>query len=362
MKRNLRVLIAASIYPPDPGGPAVHAKKQYEWFRERGISVQLVALAWFRFLPKGISHICYFLFLLVKGIASNIIYAHDALGAGTPASWAAKFLREKLVIRIGGDIPWEREVGESGVSMLEWYESGAHRENKFFIHSRKVMQKADKIIVTSPLLEKVYARYYDVPAGKVAVISNPVPELSATFSETEPNIIFASRLVSYKNLDTAIKAFAKVSRNHQDLKLILMGDGPEDERLKKLVQELGVKEKVVFKGKVSQDQVLKETSRALFTLAPAVTEFNPNYVLQGVALKKPFLISSGHGLPFEVPGFLTFNHRDEKELEEKISYLLNPDGYKKAKEFVASLDFKMSWEENLKANLKVLSEVLNGSK
>ena len=362
MKKKLKLLIAASIYPPDPGGPATHAKKQYEWFNENGVRARVVALAWFRFLPKGLSHLFYFLFLLVKGIFCNLIYAHDALGAGAPASWAARILGEKFVIRIGGDIPWEREVGESGKALLEWYENGEHLKSKFFYSSQKVLKKADRLIVTSPLLSRIYTKYYGLPQEKVSVVANPVPELRTAPAEKGNQVVFASRLVSYKNLELAIKALAQVAAARPELKFILMGDGPEEEKLKKLTAELNLKDKVIFKGKVSQNDVLRETAKALFTLAPAVTEFNPNYVLQGLALAKPFIISAGHGLPFETPEFLTFKHDQEKELVDKINYLLTPEGYERAVNFVTSLNFKMSWEDNLGANLKILNEVLNGSK
>ncbi len=354
----MKILLAANIYPPDAGGPALHAKKQWEWFNQQVIDAEVVALASFRRWPKFIRHWIYLFTLGIKSFGKDVIYAHDAVGSGLAAAMVAKFFGKKLVIRVGGDLAWERGVASSNLSLDEWYKSGAHLENRFYKLSLWSLKQADRIIVPTPVLVTIYEKYYKVDPFKLVVIPNPVPEVLPMSVSQEQKIVFASRLVAYKNLNLVLRALAQVFPAHPDLKFVVMGDGPERSNLERLVRELKIFNQVIFKGRVSQDEVLEETASCLFTLAPAVMEFNPNYVLQGLSYGKPFLISRGHGLSFIPPHMLTFDSGDENDLTSKINQLLSPQGYEAAKEFINNLDFKVTWQDNLKANLKVLERVI----
>ncbi len=354
----MKILIAANIYPPDSGGPALHAKKQWEWFNQQGIDTRVVALAHFRKWPKFLRHWLYLFALAVQSFGKEVIYAHDAVGSGLGAAMVAKFFGKKLVIRVGGDLAWERSTNPPNLSLGDWYKSGAHLENRFYKLSLWSLSQADRIIVPTPILVSIYEKYYGIPASKLVVIPNPMPEVPNKSLRQEQKIVFASRLVGYKNLNLVLRALSQVFPNHPGLKFVVMGDGPERRNLERLASDLGISRQVIFKGPVSQEDVLEETASCLFTLAPAVTEFNPNYVLQGLAYSKPFLISRGHGLPFSPPETLTFDHGDEEGLISKITQLLTPQGYEVAENFVRHLNFKVTWEDNLRSNLEVLRQVI----
>ncbi|MDZ4205809.1 MAG: glycosyltransferase family 4 protein [Patescibacteria group bacterium] len=358
----MRVLIAAGIYPPDSGGPAVHAKAQFEGFPKLSAQTGLVALAHYRRWPRGIRHFFYFLALLRKTSRYEIVYAHDAVGAGIPALIAARFFSKKFVVRIGGDLAWEHKAAMQNISLKEWYAKGEHKKDRMFKLSRWLMRHADMVVVPSPLLVELYITHYGLDKQKLRFITNPFPSTNGYVSNTERTIIWASRLTSYKNLDTAIKALAPILREKKDLKLIIMGDGPEKERLQTLSQSLGMDANVIFTGAISQEEVLKKTSQCLFAIAPALTEFNPNYILQGISFGKPFIISREHGLPFEVPEFLKFDARSDVDLREKITRLLTEERYREASKFIKSIDVSKNWDDNLRENYSLLQALLNGSK
>ncbi len=354
----MKILIAAGIYPPDAGGPAAHAKAQFEGLPREGIETKVVALAHYRHWPKGLRHLLYSLALLKQALNTQAVYAHDAVGAGLPALLAARLLGKKCLGRIGGDIAWENSGQDSGLSMSEWYAAGKQRNNMMFLLSRFFLRHADAVVVPTEQLKRLYVEVYGVKKEKIHVILNPVPSSDRAGLETESTIIFASRLAPYKNLDFAIRALEPIFQKHPNLKFIIMGDGPEKMKLKEVVENLKLSKNVIFTGPSSQEEVLMQTARCLFVLAPALTEFNPNYVLQGIAYEKPFLISREHGLPFTVLPELTFNPRDKEELAQKVERLLLPGAYEDAKRFVASLDLKMSWEDNIKVNAALIRSIL----
>lgn len=358
----MRVLIAAGIYPPDAGGPAVHAKAQFEGLREFGFDTDLVAFSHYRRWPRWIRHLFFLVALLRKALRSDLIYAHDSWGVGFPALIAARLTGNKIVIRVGGDLAWERQAEKENISMNKWYENGYYRREKMFILSRFLLRRVDAVVVIGKSLARIYTQVYGVDGRKIKIIFNPVPETRSYKIKREENIIFASRLTNYKNLPMLLRVFAKVLPQNQALKLTIMGDGPEMENLKRLTRELSIERDVVFTGAISLDEVLRITSECLFTIAPALTEFNPNYVLQGIGFGKPFLISRENDLPFQAPEYLMFNPMSDSELYERIISLLNEEEYAKAEQFVKSVNFKMSWHDNLKENTDVILSLLNGSK
>lgn len=57
-----------------------------------------------------------------------------------------------------------------------------------------------------------------------------------------------ARMVKFKGHDLLIRAFAELSGRKENVKLLLAGDGELESELKKLTDELGIKDKVIFAG------------------------------------------------------------------------------------------------------------------
>ncbi len=67
-------------------------------------------------------------------------------------------------------------------------------------------------------------------------------------SEKGSDLVYVGRLVGHKNVDLLIRALGIVRRQVPDVRVIVIGDGPEMERLAALVSELGLKKNVEFTG------------------------------------------------------------------------------------------------------------------
>lgn len=86
------------------------------------------------------------------------------------------------------------------------------------------------------------------------VIANPVeavdpPEPRPT--RVPGRIVVIARLHPQKQLDKAIAAIARLADAFPEARLDLYGDGPEEERLRRLADELGVGDRVIFHGHVA---------------------------------------------------------------------------------------------------------------
>ena len=65
-----------------------------------------------------------------------------------------------------------------------------------------------------------------------------------------PLLLTVSRLVPRKGQDTLLRAVPAILRQVPDLRLLIVGDGPDGHRLRELAHDLGVSDRVLFTGAV----------------------------------------------------------------------------------------------------------------
>ncbi len=93
------------------------------------------------------------------------------------------------------------------------------------------------------------------------------PARSAT-----PLLVSWSRLRRYKSLDVAIRAFDLVQRELPDARLLIMGRGPDEKRLRALTARLGLQDKVEFRGFQPWDDLVRTLHRCHVFLNPSPKE------------------------------------------------------------------------------------------
>lgn len=129
--------------------------------------------------------------------------------------------------------------------------------------------------------------------GKVFVCPTPVfteemlklsdaPVNHPWFAPGGPEVILAAaRLQPHKGFATLLEAFSKI-RAERDLKLIILGEGPDRTRLEKIAADLGIKDHVDFLGFIVNPFPYMKRAR-LFVLSSEY-EGMPNVLLQALAL------------------------------------------------------------------------------
>jgi phosphatidylinositol alpha-1,6-mannosyltransferase len=69
-----------------------------------------------------------------------------------------------------------------------------------------------------------------------------------------PTLLTVTRLVRRKGVDTVIEALPQIASAVPDIEYVVVGEGPEKERLRELSRRLGVESRVHFVGAVSDEQ------------------------------------------------------------------------------------------------------------
>jgi glycosyltransferase involved in cell wall biosynthesis len=113
-------------------------------------------------------------------------------------------------------------------------------------------------------------------------------------------LVSVSRLLHWKGLDLAIRAFAAAGIDHVEYHIA--GTGPERARLESLARRLGVGERVRFLGEVRRDDVFDLLSSALALVHPSLHDSGGNACLEAMAMRTPVICLDLGGPPLLVTG------------------------------------------------------------
>jgi glycosyltransferase involved in cell wall biosynthesis len=112
----------------------------------------------------------------------------------------------------------------------------------------------------------------------------------ATVTKTEPHtfdVLSAGTLIRIKGFALAIKAFSEFSRSHPDAQLSIVGSGPEETRLRDLIRNLEMTDKVQLVGAVSRDELLQKMASCDVFLFPSLRDGGGTVVIEAMAVGKP---------------------------------------------------------------------------
>lgn len=371
----MRLVIATGIFPPDIGGPASYLKRLFFELEKKGFQTKIITYAdqhskqkessasriW-RGYPLPLRYFFYSWHLFKLAKQSDLIYAQDLFSCGIPASLVKRILRKKLVIRLGGDFLWEKAVsrGWTKKPLAQYYQEPKNFLEKLFIKiGQFVLKSADIVIFSTDWQRDIYLGNYHFNPEKIRIIENPFPQIeSREIGLKENKIVFAGRLIKLKNLDFLIRAFSQIVAKRLDLRLEIIGQGPEKENLENLVRHLDLAGNVSFKRKMIQEHLVEEIRHSLMVVLPSLTEISPNLVLECIKLKKPIILTDRTGYYQKFKDSLIFvNPFDQSDLEKKIISLLDRENYQKYQERISLIPTEYSWPEAVKAHLDIFGQL-----
>ena len=97
-------------------------------------------------------------------------------------------------------------------------------------------------------------------------------EITKRNNENVIKIISKGRLVPFKNIIMGLKVIKKIIDDGYEIEYTIIGDGPEKNRLKKLVKNLDIEKNVNFIGQLDRNKVLKYLKNSDIYLFPSLRE------------------------------------------------------------------------------------------
>jgi PEP-CTERM/exosortase A-associated glycosyltransferase len=235
----------------------------------------------------------------------DIIHAHSPALNGIAALHAARKAGLPLVYEVRAF--WEDAAVNLGTSS-----EGGMRYRLTRALETHVLKRADAVTcICQGLREDIIAR--GVPAQRITTIPNAVdleqfPLLTGKSAEIlqlhglddQPVIGFIGSFYEYEGLDILIHAVEQLGATLPNLRVLLVGGGPQETFLKQLASDLGVNDRIIFTGRVPHQEVARYYSvldalvypRKSMRLTELVTPLKP---MEAMAQGKPVLASDVGG-------------------------------------------------------------------
>jgi len=225
----------------------------------------------------------------IRGFHPDVVNLHYL---GAPAGFLFRTRKKQpfpLVVSLhGGDV-----TGEPTISRLKM---------ERFVHTTNA---ANSITACSRALASQAEALNPVITGRIQTIHNAVDcSLFAAASPAVPGypfILGVGQLSVHKGFDLLIRGFASLADQYPKVKLIIAGHGDQRESLELLAKENGLKERVVFTGKVDEDTVASLMKGCLFLAVPSRQEPFGIVALEGMAAGKIVLATPVGGIPEFLP-------------------------------------------------------------
>ena len=160
---------------------------------------------------------------------------------------------------------------------------------------RKIWQHSQMLITASQNLKELALRTY--PQAKIQVISNGVDLERFRPLENKPQkdkirILGIGRLISRKGFHFLIEALPQVVKEAKfPLEVEIVGSGQEEESLKNLAQQLGVRDILNFVGQLPYEGLLSKYQQADIFVLPSLSEGMPCVMLEAMACGLPVVAS-----------------------------------------------------------------------
>ncbi|MBD3179710.1 MAG: glycosyltransferase [Candidatus Latescibacteria bacterium] len=180
----------------------------------------------------------------------------------------------------------------------------------------------------------------------------------------EPTVVHLGRLRKYKGVEIALRAVKIAREKIENLRFVIIGDGPYREELERKVSELELEDTVRFKGYIDFDELVDYLNRAHLLVNPSPKEGWGLTVVEANACGMPVVASDSPGLRDSVihgeTGFLV-PHGDETSFADRIIELIE-DGrtWQKLSRGGIERVRSLTWERCARETETVIREFLAG--
>ncbi len=380
----MKILITTGIFKPELGGPATYAVELGRRLQAAGHPIKVItysdkpAYSFDKEFPfslvrvvrssnKLINYLKYFSVVIKHARKYDLIYSLDWFSAGVPVMLASFFTGKKYIVRVGGGYIWEKYLaqGKPPVTLKEFYKNKLYKEYKIMYYAIKlVLRRASKVVFNSDEQRELYKTYYGLHSDKIVTITNPVPEnkfgtLLRSFKQedmyADKEIVYAGRFIKMKNVESVIKAFAKLRDG--SFTLLLIGEGPTEAELRKLVKENGLSERVTFLPVLPLVELYRRISNCYYVITASWTDISPMQIYECLALGIPFLLTKENYLTINKFDFIKIDPTSIDDIAEKMNMLLDPEIYRKHRESLSRLSYHYSWNNVVVDHMRLFTHI-----
>ncbi|MFA5658445.1 MAG: glycosyltransferase [Oscillospiraceae bacterium] len=349
----MRIAIFSETYLPDVNGVATHVKILAQGLKSLGHEVLVVtadaqikrstvesnilrcpAVRTKKIYNYSLSSpISLSRFRILKKFRPDVIHIHNEFGIGLSGAFIAKLLRVPYVYTL-------HTMYDDYIYYIAKKRFVPIVTDASHVYFRLLAKHASAL--TGP--SKKVGDYFKTKCGVdryVNVISNPVeldifsPE-KVDMSETAAfrkqlgltddmmAACFCGRLGKEKSVDVLLKSFAEKVKKSDNIRLVIIGDGPDRAELEELSKALEIGDMVFFIGKIPHEKLPVYLCGCQVYITASMSEMHSISMLEAMAAGLPILYindpSNSSQITDGVNGFI---YNNASEMYEKLMYIKN---------------------------------------
>ena len=223
----------------------------------------------------------------------DLLHVHYAI----PHAYAA-FMAQQMLKAKGKIIPFVTTLHGTDITLV-----GSHPSYQTAVEFS--INNSDAVTTVSDSLRSDTLRLFDIDididviynfidTGKYPSINAEECKRNSLARDNEKIITHVSNFRPVKRIEDVVRIFNEI-QEEIPARLILVGDGPDREKVDMLCKELGIKDKVLFLG--FSNEVSKILCFSDLFLLPSETESFGLVALEAMAAKTPVISTNTGGLP-----------------------------------------------------------------
>ena len=325
------------------GGIAQHVQGLTKFLKKNGHEVEIISSENTFTIPiKGLKNPSFMISSFLKSKFKknfDIVHAHNI-----PAALAMKNASGKKILTIHG-------IFSEQINQLHGKSTG-NVSKKYEIDA---LSWADAITVIS----KESMEYYSDLGFEITQIPNGLDHSLIKNKEDrrfQKQVIFAGRLSKEKGIETLIEICKEIP---SDIHLIIIGDGPEAENIKKIELE---HENVHYLGSVNHQQTISLIKGSDVLIQPSLSEGISSTLLEAMACKTAIIASNVGGnvelIQDQKSGILIDSTDYQKFCENIVELISNSSLREKISNFAYETTKEYDWNVVGKSYLKLYQSLL----
>ena len=197
---------------------------------------------------------------VARQVQPDVLHAHSPVLNVLPALWVGRKLGIPVVYEVRAF--WEDAAVDHGTTTEGSLRYRLTRGLETF-----ALRRVDQVTtICEGLRSDIAAR--GIPTHNITVIPNAVDVAAFTFGVPADEALrqrlgltgatvlgFAGSFYGYEGLHLLLEAARRMLPRHPDLRVLMVGGGPQDAALKAQVAEAGIADRVVFTGRVPHSEV-----------------------------------------------------------------------------------------------------------
>ena len=209
------------------------------------------------------------------------------------------------------------------------YRLSRHRWYSFLKMQKRVAPQLKTIVTPSMNSLKDIASDFSVKKENINVINNGLDiDIFIPYNEVKRNptelITTASADVALKGLEYTFKSLASLTDDFPEISLTVIGKLKKDGHTSRLIDELGIKDKVFFKTDLTKEEIAKEYASSSIAIVSSLYEGFGYPVIEAMSCEIPLIATNTSSIPELVGDYAKLiPPKNTNELSNSIRSILN---------------------------------------